>query len=420
MKIRSFFLLLAVIVSAASALSVNAARKCTDTKGPIAALIRSGTDAPSRTPLILIHGIQATPEDADVETDNKTWSEFLKLVNAKDSLLRNRFSVYLFQYCSDREPVAVIAERLRDLIDSKIPDREHVIVAHSMGGLVAKSYMGRIKHTRGMWTGKMGGETTQALITLATPHHGTPGANDPSTMKHLIPDKFEAIYNGVQQYYWRAGRGSVRSPTRPNRSDLRWDNYDRKLDAATNDLNTDLAASNLAFEPYASKLIAYGGAAQSTLSAFETATMLLETRFGGGKPMDEHRLLTFANVGLVNGLDRHFGDADGLVPLVSSLFCRTGNLVPDQQRNYICTSVARVRRFEPGSGGEVPLSQIPDTNTLSIVRTGRGFDHLDMLTSPTVLNYLMKDLATFSKSSAQVQGPQIKKPAQKRALSTEN
>lgn len=416
MKIKTGLFVFAAYTFAAAA-GVNAAAKCSDAKGPIAALIRTGADAPPKIPLILIHGIQATTDEANVETDNRSWAEFLKLFNSKDSQLKSQFAVYLFQYCSDREPVAVIAEKLRDLIDLKIPDRGHVIVAHSMGGLVAKSYMGRLEHIRGHWKGKKGGETTRALITLATPHHGTPGANDPSTMKHLVPNKFEAIYNGVQQYYWRAKGGSVRSPSRPNRSDLRWDNYDRKLDTATNDVNTDLAASNFAFEPFAPKLIAYGGITQSTLSAFDTATMLLETRFGGGKPMDEHRLLTLANVGLVNGLDRHFGDADGLVPLVSSIFCNPRDLTSEKQPNFICNSVARVRRFESGSGGEVPATQFPDTNTLSIIRSGRGFDHLDMITSPIVLKYLMKDLVMLA--AAPNNGPETKKPANKRALSSE-
>ena len=395
MKFRSAGIIFLFLASAIAAEGVKAADKCSNAQGPLAALIRSGTDAPNKTPLILIHGIQATTDSGNVETDNRSWADFLKLFNAKASPLKDRYAVYLFQYCSDREPVSSIAGKLRDLIDLKIPDREHVIVAHSMGGLVAKSYMGRIEHTRGLWKGKKGGETTKALITLATPHHGTPGANDPGTMKHLVPDKFETIYNGVQQYYWRAERGSVRSPALPNRSDLRWDNYDRKLDAATKDINTDLAASNSAFEPFASKLIAYGGTTQSTLSAFETATMLLEARLSGSKPMNEHRLLTLANVGLVNGLNRHFGDADGLVPLVSSLFCKPETPAAELRSNHICSSMGRVRRFEPGNGGELPATQIPDMNTLSILRSGRGFDHLDMLTNMEVLQYLVKDLASM-------------------------
>ncbi|MBK6751479.1 MAG: hypothetical protein IPG67_16160 [Acidobacteria bacterium] len=410
MRIRISFFIFTLLIGGASAVTINAA-KCSDGNGPVAALIKNGTDAPSKTPLILIHGIQATTDGSNVDADNKSWTEFIKLFNSKDSQLNGRFALYLFQYCSDREPVSVIGNRLRDLIDQKIPDRPHVIVAHSMGGLIAKSYMGRTEHNRGLWKGKKGGDTVSALITLATPHHGTPGANDPGTMKHLVPDKFEAIYNGVQQYYWRAEKGSVRSPSLPNRSDLRWDNFDGKLDISTKDVNTDLAASNTAFGPYASKLIAYGGTAQSTLSAIETASMLFETKFGSGKPMDEHRLLTLANIGLVNGLDRHFGDADGLVPLVSSLFCdQEGTRTDSRPVNWICSSAVRVRRFEPGNGGELPQAQLPDKQTLSIFRNGRGFDHLDMLMNQTVLRYVISDLAALPSSPSIKQPQSTKKP----------
>ncbi len=410
MRIRISFFVFTLLLVGASVTSIHAA-KCSDTNGPVAALIKNGTDTPSKTPLILIHGIQATTDGSNVDTDNRSWTELIKLINAKDSPLNGRFALYLFQYCSDREPVSLIGNRLRDLIDQKIPDRPHVIVAHSMGGLIAKSYMGRTEHNRGLWKGKKGGDTVLALITLATPHHGTPGANDPGTVKHLVPDKFEAIYNGVQQYYWRAEKGSVRSPSLPNRSDLRWDNYDEKLGISTPDVNKDLAASNLAFGPFASKVIAYGGTAQSTLSAMETASMLFETKFGSGKPMNEHRLLTFANIGLVNGLDRHFGDADGLVPLVSSLFCdQEGTRTEPRPVNWICSSAVRVRRFEPGTGGELPKAQLPDKQTLSIVRNGRGFDHLDMLINQTVLKYLISDLAAVPPLPSNKQPQPTKKP----------
>lgn len=397
MRIRRSFFVFALLFCSLSALDLKAA-KCSDLNGPVAALIKSGPDAPSKTPLILIHGIQATTDSSNVETDNKTWAEFLKLIDAKDSQLNGRFSVYLFQYCSDRVTVSALGDKLRDLIDQKIPDRPHVIVAHSMGGLIAKSYIGRTEHIRGLWKGKKSGETVSALITLATPHHGTPGANDPITMKKFVPDKFEAIYNAVQQYYWRANKGSVRSPSLPNRSDLRWDNYDGKLDSNSNDVNTDLAKSNLAFEPYAAKLTAYGGTTAATLSKFETATLLLEMKLGGSKSLSEHRLLSFANIGLVNGLDRHFGDADGLVPLASSLFCKpeSSAMIDPFPQNYLCFSTSRVRRFETGRGGEVAAAQLPEKYTLSIFRSTRGFDHLDMLTHADVLRYLIKDLATMA------------------------
>ncbi len=401
MKFTKLLVVFATAFAVFAVSETKAAGKCSDANGPLAALVKLGPDAPAKTPLILIHGIQATQDRASVETDNQTWAEFLKLFNAKDSPLSARYSIFLFQYCSDREPVSAIAAKLRDLIDQKLPGREHVIVAHSMGGLIAKSYIGETEHAQGVWKGKRGGDTTIGLITLATPHHGTPGANDSVTMKRFVPDKFEAIYNAVQQYYWRSEKGSVRSPSVPNRSDLRWDNYDSKLDASAKDVNADLARSNASFAPFAAKLIAYGGTTASTLSKFETAALLLETQLGGSKTMSDHRMLTFANVGLVNGLDRHFGDADGLVPLVSSLFCKAEGAVTlgSPPPNYVCSSNSRLRRFEPGSGGEIAAAQLPDKETLSIFRSAGGFDHLDMLANADVLKYLIRDLTSMLPAS---------------------
>lgn len=394
--------------------TVSAEAKCSDPKSRLADLLISGTDSPAKIPLILIHGIHGTSDEAPVNADNQNWNEFKRIFAKSESGLSKRYALYLFQYCSDRQPVSEIAATLRDLIDAKLTDRDHVILAHSMGGLVAKSYMTEARHLSGKWKGKNGGDTTLGLITLATPHHGTPGANDLATVDGFIPDAYERVYAAAQNIYWltkkRNDGAEIMSPNAANRSDLKWDNYDNKLDPASKDINTPLSRTNERFAPYRSKLIAYAGFSHSPLTALEIATLILDTGLANEKALRQHKALTLANIGLVSGLGNHFGEADGLVPFVSGLFCKSSpESATPPPPNYVCTTESRVRRFETGGAtGEVPSSQLPNTDTLSIVRSERGFDHLDLLTNEVVLGYVIKDLTTFLPGPPKVQSKQNK------------
>jgi hypothetical protein len=91
-----------------------------------------------------------------------------------------------------------------------------------------------------------------------------------------------------------------------------------------------------------------------------------------------------------------------MVPYFSALFCRPETASAGHRpKNYACRSDARVRRFETAPTAETANGEVrdlPDKNTLSIFRTDRGFDHLDMLENEVVLNYVIKDLATLSRS----------------------
>lgn len=394
MKLRTIYLLLLPLLFVGSAFAV-----CKDASSPLTAMLAHGNDDGKKIPLILIHGHQAVNANEDVTVDANYWNAFLTAFQ-RDAAASAKFTPYLFQYCSDREPVATIAEQLRDAIDAKLKDRPHAIVAHSLGGLVATSYMAETTHNAGTWKGKRGGDTVLGIITLATPHHGTPGANDVGTMSKFVPKSLTAAYDAMHRIYWRSGP----LPTAANRSDLRWDNYDGKLPANSKDINTAQAKRNAAFAPFASKLIAYAGAVDSTLNTLELASLLLQLKLGNDGS-DDHSKLSLANVGLVNALGSKFGQADGLVPQVSGLFCRSGATAP-KRKNFVCNSTSRVRRFEFGTEGSVPSTELPDANTLSITRTERGFDHLNMLTNAAVIEFALKDIVAFTKAS--VASPQMK------------
>ena len=70
----------------------------------------------------------------------------------------------------------------------RLNGRPLIIVAHSLGGIVARQFMSRYRfpdalgpgldgHADGNLKGKLGGEAVTRLITLATPHLGSPGAD---------------------------------------------------------------------------------------------------------------------------------------------------------------------------------------------------------------------------------------------------
>src|SRR3990167_10535102 len=127
-----------------------------------------------RTPLILIHGIhgnQQEDETDDINNPNRGyWQRFI-MHFYNSSNLNKAYKLYRFHYVSDKIDVDHISQGLRYWINLAFgTNRPIVILAHSMGGLVARSYMNSYG----------GGERVLKLITLATPHHGTPGANSQS------------------------------------------------------------------------------------------------------------------------------------------------------------------------------------------------------------------------------------------------
>jgi subtilase family serine protease/pimeloyl-ACP methyl ester carboxylesterase len=213
-----------------------------------------------RIPLLLIHGwnwasIPGPP-------DTSIWINFLLYFNA-DTSLKNKFKPYYFSYYSNDISTFDIGGDLRDVLDiqnsndpTNFGSKPIMILAHSMGGLVARSFMQQYWQLEGAYAGQPGGDRVIKLITLATPHHGTPLANNPdgalgakiSVTGKLVDDivnKHLPNYNQV------------------NRSNLLWDNYNVPplFDYQTfpNEQNSWLLNEMNSSTTYDGKIIAYYG-----------------------------------------------------------------------------------------------------------------------------------------------------------------
>ncbi|MBA2674750.1 alpha/beta fold hydrolase [Ramlibacter sp.] len=138
----------------------------------------------TRVPLILVHGLGGTGEG---------WDNLLQAY-ARNPAWRAAFKPYTFRYSSDTTDVladptaprtipalgAAMRDRLQEFYDKPTPAPSYgfgrksvVILAHSMGGLVARAMM----QEQTFRDGTRGGEHVLHLVTLGTPHHGSPLAD---------------------------------------------------------------------------------------------------------------------------------------------------------------------------------------------------------------------------------------------------
>ncbi len=222
------------------------------------------SNATDRTPLILIHGFTGTDDatfngiDGATAAEKAYFAEFLDFFYSTASL-NGAYDLYRFHYLSNVVDVPTIAADLRlwfeDFIASgDLKDGEFVLIGHSMGGLVSRSYMEEQTHDAGTFAGEKGGERVKILITLGTPHHGSPAANDAA--RDPGPG-WDLLLDIVDTIFWR-GVGV----TDPNRSDLKWDNYNNMTGygAEQNEWLFNLNGASF----YSDKIIAYGGGVEDS------------------------------------------------------------------------------------------------------------------------------------------------------------
>lgn len=171
----------------------------------------------SRRPLILVHGLMFS--HPQVPLAGMLRSTFLQNFrrNPHARGLRSRFKLYHFEYPTQKGARAAarrLVEETRALYpEGAIPADDVVVVAHSLGGLVARQALNIDAF----------GDGVERLITLATPHHGTlvaSLANGNWNMREKIPEFDYGILRGFT---------GLLLPDCPALWDLWWDDHDGRL-----------------------------------------------------------------------------------------------------------------------------------------------------------------------------------------------
>ncbi len=265
-------------------------------------------------PLLLIHGWQPNPKPADY--GGKIWDEFIEFLKSEDeqpsniqtelAALNQNYKVFKVKYISNYVSIDSLGKKLRNKLDSLAsihPEFENItILAHSMGGLVSRAFM-NYQHDIGTFAGQKGGERVDKLITLGTPHRGTPMANGFVRLDDTRFDRSLWLSFITLADYFLAGNSDYPSYQVHNRSDMHWTNDDGEFDynLFPNEHNNWLVNLNLN-EVYEDKIYAYYGRFK-TLFSFKDFNKYLAYKSG-------YQYILGA-LGLEN---------DGIVPYKSAIF----------------------------------------------------------------------------------------------------
>jgi len=118
------------------------------------------------TAIVLVHGFQT-----QVLTDNiyqalhaEKWLELRRRIAEHDEI-EDQVEFFVFFYNPYFDDIPTLAGEFSEQLEEHIkPEREIVIIAHSMGGLLARYYINQLD----------GHEQIQGLFTLGSPHQGIP------------------------------------------------------------------------------------------------------------------------------------------------------------------------------------------------------------------------------------------------------
>jgi len=270
----------------------------------------------TRLPLLLVHGLGGSPEG---------WESFLRAYERHDAW-RAAFKPYTFRYATSSgevgaDPAAprsitAVGAALRDALQamfdrpaaapaSGFAGKRLLVVAHSMGGLVVRSMM----QEQAFRDGQRGGEKVLRLITLGTPHHGSPLMDAALVLGLSTIAELSDTYPGFL-------------------GQLTWTNYDG-LDMLGGRCNPWLARLNnyapaaggrygrcgsVPAEPlpgYYEKLVAYGTSALQDRDPDNGAVGVYKPGSASG--------LEFTNRYLLSAYGRPYPN-DGVVPMASAQF----------------------------------------------------------------------------------------------------
>jgi len=329
-------------------------------------------NGPDCVAVLLIHGLYGTETNDAPErrcdlnapaADDCSWGPLISHLRKQQPLWK-KIRIYIFRYMSSNGYSTMgIGRALREKVESP-PDNcsdccvdcpalaraRFIIVAHSLGGIVARQFM----NSRTDTDPKRGADLISGVITLATPHHGTPLANrllrdsrvrrkagtspvpkwecaESSLLKLKYPqiltlpllDPWDpaCTFDLADWGYWSWMNSSPdleRSAEQPNRSDLLWDEHDdffavdRQRVPSPQEVNADLlhlTADARQWPDDSRKLIVYGSSV-----ATEDAPGIYDALQSG---LSKHYWLKAFAALSANGL--HLYLSDGLVPLASAM-----------------------------------------------------------------------------------------------------
>ncbi|HEY4520341.1 MAG TPA: hypothetical protein VJJ72_00865 [Candidatus Paceibacterota bacterium] len=255
----------------------------------------------NRVPLIIVNGWN--PESVPGRPRMEVWEPLL-LDFIYDDYLYRHYKIYFFAYDSNIENAEELGRRMRDAIDlegdldDSFKYTDHVILGHSLGGLVAYSYM-RETASGGMYPGRPSGERVRRVITFGAPFHGSPLANGPARDNKAGAWSLELITFDLLFFLF-----GTPSAFQINRSDLRWDNYDSLLNYSLFGVERNRWLERLyTGTNYLQKVIAYGSTYNPGNDCSGTPLAYRAYCYG--------RRILLGAMGL---------ESDGVVPLASSLF----------------------------------------------------------------------------------------------------
>lgn len=371
-----------------------------------------------RVPLILIHGIHGNRgESGDVignppKSGNGYFGYFDALMPYLNANLKDEYKLYQFRYVSDVCSVSDIGKSLSVVLFDQIqagtfPRRPFIIVAHSMGGLVARAFMQRV---RNVFTNSKWGDEVFRLITLATPHHGSHSADGEVRFPLKLFNPGWDLWAGysalADQFVWGKKFGCKRcglDSKVPNRSDLRWDNYDHFWDsvplAFKNNAGNQWLSSLNGSESFHGKTVAFwgflGDRPEVSLVGSDSAhAWFVRTSLYVG--VDAKKYLSDPNVMGIAGVqlqrivsrtnsDVTFADNDGAVPSSSARYDGAGLAARVECPGYNHSEMANGRqggfpcyRNSTGSGrplfaaiiAEIPLVEMVSPPPTELVSGG--------------------------------------------------
>jgi pimeloyl-ACP methyl ester carboxylesterase len=137
----------------------------------------------TKIPLVLVHGIQLLSEGCGSNRGYKgTWDKFRANFYG-DADVSSKYDLYSFSYPTNID-FRTNGRSLSQKLSAVFGNKPVVVVAHSMGGLVTRA--ADVYYSTKLQSGGATDINIARVITLDTPHHGTPYVNSAATLSEVL------------------------------------------------------------------------------------------------------------------------------------------------------------------------------------------------------------------------------------------